>query len=425
MSLPTSSIRHLRRTSHPLASYLRVGHRDGRLISDLLDTGLPAGAGVIVDPAAEERTSELRHIARMHAREIILDTRSVELATLGGWNSTTASRLDWAPKSAPHTANSLTGDEGQRLVRGIVEAAITQGATAVLSPTHFLDSDFAWIAVDAELTSSLRTQLDDAGATATAIYYPLVASAKWLRRDGMLTQTMQFLQGLIADESVDAVFLRIHGFGTRQAGPRNLRAYVRLARQLHDLGVPLVAERTGTVGVALAAFGAVGGVESSVTHGESCDIRRLMRPSTGRPFVPPPRVYLTDALAMVSRSEAESLLARRGFAGLRCQDLCCHRDRDGMVSDPRRHFVVTRSRELLRMSNVPAPDRGDHYVRSVLLPAVNQSARLARVDETYGRHRDRLLAWSEALDRTLEEDAAKTTQSTSGVPTGHRYRVGA
>ena len=77
---------------------------------------------------------------------------------------------------------------------------------------------------------------------------------------------------------IDAVWLRIHPFGTTAAGPIALRGYIEACRDLHRVGVPLVAERSGTIGVALMAFGAVGGIESGITLGERFDARTLAAP---------------------------------------------------------------------------------------------------------------------------------------------------
>lgn len=420
-----SNVRHLRRVTPPLASYLRVGHRDAALVAELLDVGLPVGAGVIVDPAATKRTADLRHVARQHALEIILDPRSVELSTIGGLASSTAQRLPWAP-SEPHTPAALAGPIGQQMASEITTSALEENATAVLAPSHFLDDDIQWLAVDEALTQALRDELDAAGGTATAVYYPLVASQRFLRNEPVMTATLASLKRLVRDGCIDAVFLRLHGFGTASAGSQTLRTYIRLARRLHDLGVPVVAERSGTVGVALAAFGAVGGIESSITYGETCDVRRLLRPPRGKGFVPPPRVYMRDALSLVSKAEAESVLDRRGFSRMRCQEACCRSDRSGMVADPRRHFVVNRSLEMSRLSLVPEVERAGHYVTGTLLPASNQAARLARTFESMSGHHGRLLSWAEALNRTLEEDAAANeAQTRSAAPTGHRHRQGA
>lgn len=235
---------------------------------------------------------------------------------------------------------------------------------------------------------------------------------------------MTGLGELARRRQLDGVFLRVQGFGTTKAGSRNLRSYLQVARRLHELGVPVVAERTGCVGVALSAFGAVGGIESSITYGESYDARRLMKPPQGKGFVPPPRVYLSSTMATLTVEQARSVLERRGFRRLGCQRSCCSNNRDGSLTDPRRHFVVTRAAELTEMSVVPAGDRAEHYLTTMLRPARDNAAQIARFDASLTKHRDRLDDWNLALQRTLRDDLANAP-TTSLVPTGARLRRGA
>jgi hypothetical protein len=413
-----SSIRHLRRVSPPLAGYFRVGHRDAALVTKLLEQGLPTGAGVIVDPAAQARTADLRGAAVENGVEVILDPKSVELSTVGGMASSTVATLPWA-HAEPHTPNSLADRNGEALSASVAASAIGQRVTGVLAPTHFIDADPGWLDVDVALTSHLRSALDENGAGSTVIYYPLVASLRALNETRTRTRVFSKLAGLIAERQIDGVFLRIQGFGTTKAGPRNLRTYLNTARQLHDLGVPLVGERTGGVGVALAAFGAVGGIESSITYGESYDARRLNKPPSGKGFVPAPRVYLKDAMALVSKQEASTILSRRGFARLGCQQACCGRDRQAILDDPRRHFLVTRSQELTQLSTTPDADRAEQYLTTALMPARDNAAQLARFLPGLATHRNRLDDWYLALRRTLEDDAT-TEHTTALVPTGRR-----
>jgi len=413
-----TNIRHLRGVSPPLAGYLRVGHRDATLMTKLLEQGLPTGAGVIIDHAARARTADLRSAAVENGVEVILDPKSVELSTVGGMASGTVAGLPWAHQT-PQNPSSLSGEGGDTLSDCIAAAAVDQQVTGVLAPTHFLDSDPRWLDVDAALTARLRDQLDAAHSGTTVVYYPLIASLRVLNDKAYRDRITAQLAALVAARQIDGVFLRIQGFGTTKAGPRNLRSYLNAARRLHGLGVPLVGERTGCVGVALAAFGAVGGIESSITYGEVYDARRLNKPPDGKGFVPAPRVYIKDAMALVAKQEATTILARRGFARLGCQQACCGRDRQAMLDDARRHFVVTRSNELIHLSTTPDSERAEHYLTTALMPARDSAAQLARFLPALASHRNRLDDWYLSLRRTLEDDAA-TVRTTALVPTGHR-----
>ena len=95
-----------------------------------------------------------------------------------------------------------------------------------------------------------------------------------------------------------------------------------------------------------------------------------------------------------------------------------------MIEDPRRHFVVTRAGELSRLSIVPDADRAEHYVSTVLAPARDNAAQLARSMPALASHRDRLDDWYLSLKRILAEDAA-VAHSTALAPTGRRLARGA
>ncbi|MEQ1699434.1 MAG: hypothetical protein ABMA25_04950 [Ilumatobacteraceae bacterium] len=415
-----TNIRHLRRVAPPLASYLRVGHRDGALAAKLIEQGLPVGAGMIVDQSAALRTSELRSSALENGIEVILDPRSVELSTIGGMASATVARLPWA-HSSPQTPATLAGVAGLVLTERIAAAAVEQRVTGVLAPSHFLDADEQWLGTDVALAGALRSALDAAGARQTVVYYPVVASLRLLSDHTLQRRVLAEVGDLVASRQIDAVFLRVHGFGTAKAGPRNLRSYLRVARALHQLRVPIVGERTGTVGVALAAFGAIGGVESAITYGDNYDARRLNHLPKGRGFVPPPKAYIGPAMAMCSLDDSATVGARQGFARLRCQGACCAQRRGEMLADPRRHFIVTRANEMTRLSGLPESNRANDFLATILTPARETSAQIARFLPSFAPHRDRLDDWHLALQRTIAEDA-ETERSTALAPTGHRHR---
>lgn len=362
----------------------------------------------------------MRSAALENGVEVILDSRTVELSTVGGMASSTVAGLAWAHRSA-HTPESLAGDAGSAMTELIAEAVVEQRVTGVLAPTHFLDADPRWLDVDVALTRGLRSQLDAAKAGTAVVYYPVVASLRLLHDPAWHSRIVEAVGRLVAARKIDAVFLRVQAFGTAKAGSRNLRAYLNAARALHQLGIPIVGERTGTVGVALAALGAIGGVESSVTFGDSYDARRLHKPPKGKGFVPPPKVYLPTAMAMCSREDAARIVSRQGFARLRCQGACCAHRRDGMIDDPRRHFVVTRAGEMSRLSMTPEADRASEYLATMLAPARDTSAQIARFMPSFIPHRDRLDDWHLALQRTIAEDA-ETERSIASAPTGHRFR---
>jgi hypothetical protein len=146
---------------------------------------------------------------------------------------------------------------------------------------------------------------------------------------------------------------------------------------------------------------------------------------TGKGFVPPPRVYIADAMAMVAKQEASAILGRRGFARLACTQVCCRRDRQAMLDDARRHFVVARANELTRLSATPDSERAEEYLTTSLMPARDNAAQLARFLPSLTTHRNRLDDWYLALQRTLDEDQSAAHRTTALVPTGRRLARGA
>lgn len=416
-----ANIRHLRAVGPPLGGYLRPGHRDGALLAKLITQGFDVGTGIVLDPALTDRTVELRDAARAAGIELVADPRSVELSMPGGFARSSISSLPWAGGS-PHTYADLKHSGGDELCRSIAVHVVETGVSAVLAPTHFLDSVPDWLSLDSHLARKLRSELDSLGADQVAIYYPLVSTLRALS-NGRSTERIAAGLSMLAREGViDAVWLRLHPFGTSSAGPINLRRYILLAQDLAAIGLPLVGEKTGTVGLVLLAFNAVGAIESSITYGDRFDVRALQRPSDGKGFIPPPRVYLSNIGALVKKSTAEALLDKPILRGRHsCQSACCPRGYRDMLDDPRRHFVVSRSLEVARISKVPAGARPEHYLTTWLRPASDRAVQVAKADPDLIVHRERLDNWRVTLSTMLESAGSKASPGVL-VPTGRRLR---
>src|SRR3546814_10284511 len=120
--------------------------------------------------------------------------------------------------------------------------------------------------------------------TSALIYYPVMVRTSTLMNPMVMAQLLEHLRLL----PIDGVWLRLHPFGTTKSGPLVLKRYLQLCRQLHALGIPVVAEHSGSVGVALLAFGAVGGIESGVTFTDTVNLDGVLRPPKpdARSFAP-------------------------------------------------------------------------------------------------------------------------------------------
>lgn len=291
----------LRAVDPPLGNYLRPGRNDHVVLQQLLSESRLGATGLVIDAALIARQDDLEHEAGRQGIETVLDPRSVELSTEAGFELSGISDLPWAPP-VPHAPDDLDGPAGLLLAEELAEFTVKESLTALLAPAHIASGgDDPWLAVDRKLVEHLRRALDSRGRGQTPIYYPLVVRSSVLNDERQRLALIQHLRSL----PIDAIWLRVHPFGTTTSGPLALRRYIHACQHFHQLGIPLVAERTGTVGLPLLAFGAVGGIESGVTLGERFTLDRYTRRSTARAFSP--------RLACTSRSSVRSCRGiRRG-----------------------------------------------------------------------------------------------------------------
>ena len=402
-----------------LANYLRPSRRDHRFLLDLAaEEALPSG--LVVDPTLWDLQSELADEARRQQVEVVLDPQGLELATPVGFSRRGMAELPWAGTEV-HTPARVAGSAAG-MARSIAEYVAERPITAVLALTHYLPkADSEWLSVDADIAGKLRQQLDAVGRNETPIYYPLAVHADLIRDPGFRRRVMETLRSA----PVDAIWLRVHPFGS-SSGPLAMKRYVEACRDLHAIGVPLVGERTGTIGVALAAFGGVGGIEGGVTFGERFDISPLIKRNDSKPFAVPPKVYLSEIGLLVLRGQAEALFEHRGMkASFGCRQ-CCRRGVTDMIANPRRHFVFRRSGELRYLSNMPEPLRAGQYLEQFLRPATDLALRAARALPELNNHRRRLEARREALGALHVRDR-ESAITYSQAPTGLRVqrRLGA
>lgn len=412
-------LRSVQAVTTSLANYLRPSRRDHRFLLDLAaEEALPSG--LVVDPTLWDLQAELADEARRQQVEVVLDPQGLELATPVGFSRRGMAELPWASSEVhtpPRVASSAAG-----MARSIAQYVAERPITAVLAPAHYLPkADSEWLSVDADIAGQLRQQLDAVGRNETPIYYPLAVHADVIRDPGFRRRVMEALR----KAPVDAIWLRVHPFGS-SSGPLAMKRYVEACRDLHAIGVPLVGERTGTIGVALAAFGAVGGIEGGVTFGERFDISPLIKRNDSKPFAVPPKVYLSEIGLLILRGQAEALFEHRGMkAAFGCQQ-CCRRGVIDMIANPKRHFVFRRSGELVYLSNMPEPLRAGQYLEQFLRPATDLALRAARALPELENHRRRLEARREALGALLMRDR-ESAITYSQAPTGLRIqrRLGA
>lgn len=413
--------RTLRPAPEPLGSFIRPGYNDHVVMEQALTERRGSGTGLVFNPIHAERQLPLVVEANASGIETVLDSKSLELSSFGGYARSGVQDLQWAVGGAMHTPVLLGGENGSVLVRELAQYAADAQVSGVLAPTHFLsDAADPWWEIDARLTRELRAELDAHGMEQTLIYYPVMVKAASLMNPVMMTRLIDQLRGL----PVDGVWLRLHPFGTTNSGPLALARYIQLCRSLHELGVPLVAEHSGTIGVALLAVGAVGGIESGVTFTDTVNLDTLLRrpkEGGGGGYLPSPRVYLHQLGAFVDPALARDFFDKRGMKALHgCQDTsCCPRGWIDMVANPRRHFLRQRASEVAQLASMPASLRAGFYMEHFLRPASDRAIRSAEREPSLAKVRKRLEYWRGTLGADLEQHPSFTVS----VPaTGRRLR---
>lgn len=398
-------VRLLRPVSDPLVSYLRVGRQDHTFLAQMLVDGKSVGSGLIADPAHFDKHKDVWIEARQHDVETVLDPRSLELSTPGGFLRGGARDLPWSPQTI-HAPDSLHGKAGEDLCDHLIDMVAQAKHSAVLAPTHFIGaSRDSWLDVDADLTHALRASLNKAGHSDVPIYYPLITKTDFFYDPTWRATVVGYLRSL----PIDAVWLRIHPFGTAKSGPLALKRYLAACRDLHQLNKPLVGEHTGAVGVGLMAFGALGGVESGVTVLDHTDLADWLRmPIRTRGGGNEARIYLPELGTFLDRSKAEALLKLPGMkAAHACRDTsCCPRGWKDTQVHYREHFVNQRSREVSAISNVPEPLRAGSYLETFLRPATDKAIRAADAEPSLMSTRKRLESWRGTFGNDLTTNPA-------------------
>jgi hypothetical protein len=371
--------RAVRPVPNPLALYLRPGRNDHREMLNLIATGDAACFGAVFDPTLVDRHAELRGRILDHQLDAILDPKTQQSATIGGYSDALGG-LPWGIKARPHTLSDFEGTSGQRAVAALGDFVLEHRFTQVIAPTHLLrTASDPWVAVDAEATRCLRNHLDRNGGSTVSIIYSL-AIPYGVFRD---KEERGRLIGMLGTIPFEVLWLKIDGFGSLSS-PTATLTYIEAAADFHSLGLPVVADHVGgAVGLSLLAFGAVGGIAHGITLGERFDGGPLRRQRIGKAFGPKRRVYLPAIDLMLTPSEAESLINRssRTRAQFACNDSsCCPRGMKDMLENPGRHFLYQRIQELSALSQMPDQLRPQRFLDQHLRPASDKAVAAAGIN---------------------------------------------
>lgn len=413
-------LRAVRPAPDPLGGYVRVGYNDLGPLEQMLVDGRRIGSGLVFSPLHRERYGEVVAEGNRTGVRTVLDPKSLELQSAHASARPGIASLPWSINT-PHDRGTFNEFVARKFIGAIVEEVQKASFSAVLAPTHFVESaEDDWLQIDTDLVWRLRGELDQAGLKAVSIFYPLIVRSALLLKD---VESLLLAKAHLRRLPIDAIWLRVHPFGTSSAGPLALRRYIEMCRELHDLRIPLVAERSGTIGVALAALGAVGGVESGITFSETVNLDSTFRyqDPTARAFSQQPRIYLQNIGAFLDRERAERFFEARGAkSAFACMDeWCCPRGWRDMMLRPREHFLGQRARDLEVLSKVPESLRPGVYMEDFLRPATDRAVKASDIEPALLPARKRLESWRGTLRAVIESESEF---SVSLPATGRRIR---
>lgn len=334
-------------------------------------------------PDAPGPLAELRGLASQHRLDLILDPLTQPAATPGGFKEAIGA-LWWGIANRPHAISDFEGPNGRRLIGTLGDFAIEHGFTQVLAPTHLLRSaDDPWLSVDAEATRRLHDHLTRRGGSSIQIIYSLAVPYAVLRDEEQRERLVEAIRTVPAS----ALWLKIDGLGSASSGAAT-RVYLQAASDFHQLDIPVVADQMGGMpGLALMAFGAVGGIAHGITLGERFSTSSWRKPLQGAGFTPSWRVYVQPISMMLTKMEAEALIGAsrqsRGWFG--CRDShCCPRGVDDMLARPARHFLCRRIAEVAGLSREPETVRAQQFLERYVRPASDQAVNAANKLGGYG-----------------------------------------
>src|SRR5690606_32451387 len=128
------------------------------------------------------------------------------------------------------------------------------------------------------------------------------------------------------------------------ASPASLRRYIAAVIDFLRLERPIVADGVGGLaGLAVAAFGAVGGICHGVAEKERFDASDWNKPPKpkGASFGREKRVLISAIDRLLSEKQLDALMAAPGARkALSCSDRsCCPHGLDDMRRDPKAHYL--------------------------------------------------------------------------------------
>ena len=400
--------------ANELGFYLRVGRNDHKKLLDALATGHKRVFGLIIEAHNVDRHKELCTEARNRGFDVILDPMTQQMAMPGG-HTTLLSELPWGTDEVQRVTHYTDANLHEQAEK-IRDFVFKHKFTSVIGPTHYLQNpNDLWLRTDINLMSALRNKLDENGQHIPLIYslaFPISVFREPLERNA--------LRNAIADAPMDALWLKVDNFGSDTTGDKT-KAYIEACQDLHDLGVPIIADRVGGLpGLGLLAFGAVGGISHGVTLLENFSAGGWKKPRTGRGMIHQPRVYVPDLDLFLKPKEAEAFFnASRLKSRFGCKNThCCPEGLKGMIGNPVQHFLFQRSQQIDSIGNTPQPlrineylDRHVRHVSDQVAAAASFSGLDEDLQKKLGKKQQSVARFRDALVNLNQEKSLKDTLS--------------
>lgn len=411
----------------PVGHFLRVGTTGHRQLETLLGAGNAMPNRVVIDACAAGRQQELIQSLREAGAELILDTNVAELSSLGRFEGA-AREAPWANPAAVLTPDDMRVNANRDVIGQIARYAVHQGFHAILAPTHILDgSPDPLFGVDREATAGLRRSLDAEGGEKIDIHYELNIKNGALRDP---VQRRAFIAGL-ADTPYSSLWFRVSGFGA-DATPMGLRRYIAAMLDFTRLERPIVADGVGGLaGIAIAAFGAAGGICHGVAEKERFDASSWGKPPKQGGGGREKRVLINAVDRLLSVKQLETLMAAPGARkALSCADRsCCPHGLDDMLKSPKAHYLRQRARQVAELARVPDSRRIRHFLDHELAPTERAARNAAKLKVSDDGLSELLTRSSERLEKmhAVLEDLGRTVDGAprAAAPERSRSALGA
>ncbi|KAB0676020.1 hypothetical protein [Aureimonas leprariae] len=406
----------------PVGHFLRVGTTGHRQLETLLGAGKTMPDRVVIEASAAGRQQELIQSLREAGAELILDTNIAELSSLGRFSGA-AREAPWANPSAVLSPDDMKANANRDVIGQIARFAVAQGFHAVLAPTHILEgSPDPLFGTDRDATAALRRSLDAEGGAKIDIHYELNIKNGSLRDP---VQRRAFISGLTGTPCA-SVWFRVSGFGA-DATPMGLRRYIAAMLDFTRLDRPIVADGVGGLAaIAIAAFGAAGGICHGVAERERFDASDWAKPPKPGGGGRERRVLIGAVDRLLSVKQLETLMAAPGARkALSCHDRhCCPHGLEDMLKDPKAHYLRQRARQIADIARVPDSRRVRHFLDQELAPterAARNAAKLKVADDSLV---EMLTRSSERLEKMhgVLEDLGRTIDGAPRAASPERSR---